>query len=223
MAKLGNFLQVTDIRGSIGGNVFTKARGINTLRARVKPRNPRSSNQTDVRGIMTNGARAAQALSSSDKATWDAYASTLTFHNPVTGGAYAPTWMQAYMQCYLYLLLATPTATTPTAAPTSPFTDPALTLTATTPSANEIFIASSIAQPADTTFFVYAERLKSANRTPSAKPGKLISVAPVAGMGHSLAITGLDPGVYAVKYRVVDVTNGQFGPLHSLPNQTVTS
>lgn len=222
MATLGNFLNVTDIRGSVGGNVYSKGRSGNTLRARVKPRNPRTDDQVNVRALTTNGARAAQALSSADKATWVTFAASLTFHNPVSGAAYTPTWMQAFMQCYIYLFLADPAATTPTTAPTAPFDDPAMVISVSTPADNEVLITSDVSQPADTKVFVYAERLKSPNRTPSNRPGKLLEVAAVSGMAHTIAITPVDSGVYAVKYRIVDDTTGQFGPLHSLGQIVVT-
>jgi hypothetical protein len=215
MAKLGNFLQVTDIRGSVGGNVFSHARNGGTLRKRVKPRNPRSTAQLNVRALMTAGARAAQALSSTNKALWVTYANSLTFHNPVTGAAYTPTWMQAYMQTYVVLFLFNAAATTPTTAPTTPYSGDTITLSAAGGSGS-ITVTGSAASTTGQTVFIYLTKLKSANRAIPAAPGKLTSKIAIPSTPFQIVMSSLAPGTYAVKYRFVKTATGQAGPLNSL-------
>lgn len=221
MASLGNFLQVTDIRGSVGGNVFSRSRGINTLRARVRPRNPRSTSQLLVRALTTSGSRAAQALSSTNKALWVTYANSLTFHNPVSGAAYTPTWMQAFMQCYMALYLFNPSATTPTTAPTTPYSGDTITLSAAA-TAGTITVTGSAQSTTGQTVFIYLTRLRSANRAIPAAPGKLYSKIAIPATPFQIPITGLAAGTWAVKYRFVKTATGQGGPLVSLGTFLVT-
>lgn len=221
MAKLGGFIQVADIRGKLGGNVFSKARNGATLRIRVKPRNPRSTDQSDVRALMTAGARAAKVLSSSDVLAWKSYASSITKHNDVSGQAYNPSWITALTALYVPFFLATPGGTFPTTPPASPYSGDVITVTAAGGS-GQIQITGSAQSTADNTVFLYAEKLKSANRAPSNKPGKLISVAPIPTTPFHVTVTGLDPGDYAVKMKFVLTTTGQEGPIVSLGTVTVS-
>lgn len=221
MAKLGNFLQVSDIRGSIGGDVFSKSRSGHTLRVRVKPRNPRSSSQSDVRALMTNGSRFAKALGSSDVVDWKAYAASITKHNSVSGAPYSPSWITALLQLYIPFFLATPGGTFPTSPPSDPYTGDVITLTAAGGS-GQIQMTGSAQSTSGQTVFVYLEKLKSPNRTPSTSRGKLYSVDPVPATPFHITITGLAAGDYAVRYCFVDTDTGQESPLVDLGIKTVS-
>lgn len=221
MAKLGGFLQVADIRGKLGGNVFSKGRSGSTLRVRVKPRNPRSSAQSAVRALVTAGSRAAKALSSMLLAEWKAYALTITKHQSVSGAAYNPSWITAFIELYVPFFLATPGGTFPDDPPTDPYSGDVITITAAGGS-GQIQVTGSAQSTADNTVFVYAELLKSANRAGSNGPGKLISVDPIPATPFHVTITGLAPGEYKVSYRFVLTTTGQMGPLVFLGNKTVS-
>jgi hypothetical protein len=215
LAKLGNFLQVTDIRGSVGGNVFSKSRNGGTLRARIAPRNPRTTDQLDVRALVTAGSREAQALASSDRDDWVTYANGLTFHNPVSGAAYIPSWMQVYMSYYVPFKLFAPGGSFPDTPPATPYSGDTITLSAAV-TGDTITVTGSAQQTAGQTTFLYLEKLKSPNRTPSNRPGKLVSTSAIPATPFEIDIAGLAPGAYALKYRFVKTSTGQGGPLQSL-------
>jgi hypothetical protein len=221
LAKLGAFIQVSDIRGKIGGNVFSKSRSGHTLRVRVKPRNPRSSSQTSVRALVTAGSRVAKAMGSSDVLDWKAYASSITKHNSVSGAAYSPSWITALVELYVPFFLATPGGTFPTSPPTDPYTGDVITITAAGGS-EQIVMTGSAQSTSDQTVFLYAELLKSVNRAGSNRPGKLISVAPIPATPFEVTVTGLAVGEYKLSYRFVDTATGQQGPLVALPNVAVS-
>lgn len=221
MAKLGGFIQVADIRGKLGGNVFSKARNGATLRIRVKPRNPRSTDQSLVRALMTAASRFAKALGASDVLDWKSYASSITKHNDVSGQAYNPSWITALTSLYVPMFLGDAGATFPTSPPADPYSGDVITVTAAGGS-GQIQITGSAQSTADNTVFLYAEKLKSANRTPSNKPGKLISVAPIPATPFHVTVTGLAVGDYAVKMKFVLLTTGQEGPIVDLGIVTVS-
>jgi len=73
---------IIQMSGSIAGNVFARNRFGNYLRARTKPVNPNSSNQTKVRGILsTLVARWNATLSQAQRDAWDLYASNIAWLN----------------------------------------------------------------------------------------------------------------------------------------------
>jgi len=221
MAKLGAFIQVADIRGKIGGNVFSKSRSGHTLRVRVKPRNPRSLDQTSVRALMTAGSRVAKGLSPSDVLLWKSYAASITKHNSVSGAAYNPSWITALTELYVPFFLASPDGSFPTDPPTDPYTGDTITITATGGS-GDIVITGSAQSTSGQTVFFYAEHLRSANRAGSNKPGKLISVAPIPTTPFHVTVSGLATGDYKISYRFVNTATGQQGPLVALDNVTVS-
>lgn len=221
MAKLGGFLQVADIRGKLGGNVFSKSRSGHVLRARVKPRNPRSTSQTSVRALLAAGARVAKALGSSDLADWKAYAASITKHQSVSGAAYNPSFITALVGLYSAFKLATPAGSFPTSPPATPYVGDTITITAAGTSGT-ITITGSAQQTSGSTTFLYAQLLKSANRTPASVPGKLISVAPIPATPFHVAVAGLAAGVYSVGYRFVKLSTGQEAGFVLIGNITVT-
>lgn len=213
--KLGNFLMVSDQRGSLGGNVYSRSRSGHTARARVKPRNPRSTDQDTVRALMTDGSRVAKGLSSANVELWKTYANSLTFHNSVSGAAYHPSWITALLQLYIPFKLATPGGSFPDTPPTEPFAGETITIEAALDT-GVITITGSAQQTAGITTFIYAEYLVSANRTPSGREGKLVSVIPVPATPFEIPLSDLADGWYAVHARFVDTATGQEGPLMGL-------
>ena len=73
---------VTDIRGSVAGNTFSRNAGGNYMRARVKPVNPRSALQTTRRAnaayLMTCWSK---TLEEQERLDWRAYAAATTWTN----------------------------------------------------------------------------------------------------------------------------------------------
>ncbi len=221
MANLGSFIQVTDIRGKLGGNVFTKARNGSTLRIKVKPGNPRSASQTTVRSLMTSGARAAKALSGANHTLWVTYAATQVQHNRVTGAAFSPSWITALLKLYVPFFLADPTGTFPNPPPAAPYVGDVITLTAAGGSAS-ITVTGSAQQTTGETTMLYLQPLKSANRKPSSKPGKLVSVIPVPATPFHIVLSSLAAGSYSLAYRFELLATGQQSGLVVLGTFVVT-
>lgn len=73
---------VTDIRGSIGGTVFSRNRSGNYMRARTTPVNPSSQRQSTMRAIIASLAQAwGNVLTSAQRDAWEVYANAITFTN----------------------------------------------------------------------------------------------------------------------------------------------
>lgn len=62
---------MTDARGKLGGQVFSKNRGGAYIRTKVTPSNPRSSFQQAVRALLSSFSQAWSALTSAQRAAWN--------------------------------------------------------------------------------------------------------------------------------------------------------
>jgi hypothetical protein len=67
-AKYGNI--IVDMRGKINGNVYSKNKGGAYVRVRVKPSNPRSTDQSAVRAFFTTNSQAWRGLTDNERASW---------------------------------------------------------------------------------------------------------------------------------------------------------
>lgn len=73
---------VTDIRGSIAGNTFSRAKAGNYIRSRKKPVNPRSNLQGTRRAVASQLSREwGKTLTEVQRAAWRAYADATTWTN----------------------------------------------------------------------------------------------------------------------------------------------
>lgn len=73
---------VTDVRGSMAGNTFSRNKGGNYLRARTKPCNPRSTTQNTRRAKLAYLTRAwGKTCTEQERTDWRAYALGTTWHN----------------------------------------------------------------------------------------------------------------------------------------------
>lgn len=208
MAVLGNFLATTDIRGSVGGQVYTKGRSGHTLRARIKPHNPRSTRQSAARANMAEVSRQAQAFNSTELAAWKAYADSITLHNRVSGAAYKPSWIQAYNALAIPYLGMNPSGTPPTTPPAAPFTGDTITVTAAGAS-GKITFTGSAASTAGIKIALLVQKLLSPNRLPNPKGYIVDKWGVFPGTPFHLDTTTLPPGTYAIGYKWGDDTTGQ--------------
>lgn len=221
MASLGNFLVTTDIRGSVGGTVYTKSRSTHVLRARVKPRNPRSTRQSAARANMAEASRQAQAFSPTEVLAWKAYADSLTLHNKVSGTAYKPSWIQAYNTLAIPFLGMNPGDTPPTTPPTDPFTGDTITVTAAGAS-GKITFTGSAASTSGIQVALLVQKLPSPNREPNPKGYVLNKWGVFPGTPFHLDTTTLEPGVYAIGYKWGNEVTGQETLPVFLANVTVS-
>lgn len=77
--KLGG--NISDIRGSIGGTVYSRNRGGAYAKQRVKGTNPNTARQNVVRAIMSSMYTAWAALTATVRNNWAAYAAAVPFMN----------------------------------------------------------------------------------------------------------------------------------------------
>lgn len=71
MARLKFGMVVTDMRGKLGGHVFTKSRQGATVRTKVTPVNRQTSAQGAIRGIFGTLSRGWNGLTEPQRATWN--------------------------------------------------------------------------------------------------------------------------------------------------------
>jgi len=221
MALLGQPLVVSEIRGSVGGGVYTKGRSGPVMRNRVTPRNPRSSAQTTIRANMSAASRGASALSSTNKALWSTAAAAITKHNRVSGNAYNPSWITYYNSLTIAYLLGTPGGTPPTTPPTTPYSGDTITLTATGGSGSIVYTGSAQQTAGSKTEFLY-QRLTAPNRAPKPKGYKIYSVAAVPATPFQVTASGLAAGTYSVGYKFIKTATGQESPMVVIGTVTVT-
>lgn len=208
MAKLGNFLNVSNIRGKVAGNVYSKGRSGATMRVRTKGANPRTAAQSNVRAQLAAGARFFKALTGSQLTAYKAYAATITKHNAVSGAAYSPAAVDALVALYVIYKLITPGVAFPTTPPAAPFVGDTITQTAAGSAGTITFTGSAAQTAGDTTIFLI-QKLKSANRVPGAKAYRIGKIAVTPSTPFQVTITGLAAGTYAVGYQSALVATGQ--------------
>jgi len=89
---------ILDARGSIGGQVFSRNRFGNYIRARTTPVNPASSRQNAVRtAIQSLSQRWANVLTAAQRAAWEVYASAISRQNKL-GAAIKLTGFNMYVR-----------------------------------------------------------------------------------------------------------------------------
>jgi hypothetical protein len=68
---------ITDMRGSVGGNTFSRSKYGVTVRAKTSPVQPQSVHQTNSRGqLVTVSRRWSQVLTATERSQWNAFALT---------------------------------------------------------------------------------------------------------------------------------------------------
>lgn len=121
MAKVFNPLHSEDVRGKVGGIVFSKCKQGSTVRLRVNPSQPQTADQMLVRGYLATASAAWAGLTDGQRTSWETYAST----HPVTNVFGETTYLsghQYYCKCAALLLAlgkSAPTTPPAVAAPTN--------------------------------------------------------------------------------------------------------
>jgi hypothetical protein len=81
LIKLGAF--VTDIRGKVGGTIFSRNKGGAYAKNRVIPSNPQTSEQQAVRAVFGFISSSWRTLPAAFRSSWDSLANQLSFQNAV--------------------------------------------------------------------------------------------------------------------------------------------
>jgi len=98
---------VTDIRGKLGGNVFSKGRSGNTLRNKVVPINPQTSSQIAQRAKLSLLASAWRNLTSAQQLQWNAVAASGMYPKVnIFGDKIQPSGFQLFVNLNLNILIA---------------------------------------------------------------------------------------------------------------------
>ena len=89
MALIKFGMMMTDARGKLGGQVFTKTRSGATIRTKVTPSNPQTGAQQTARAILGNLSTAWRSLSEVDRRGWNAAVESFKKTN-IFGDIYNP-------------------------------------------------------------------------------------------------------------------------------------
>lgn len=187
---------VTDIRGSISGNTFSRNRGGMIVRSRTVPTNTRSSSQSKSRSLFAYLTTAWNTqLDATQRTAWGTYASAIASKNKIgesihlTGQLQFIRSNQARMTAGLSLCLDGP------AVLSLPGTDPSLTIVSASPSAlvlsfsedspwvteDDAALSVSVSRPQSTTknYFTGPWRIAGAVLGSSTSPPRSPAVIPL--------------------------------------------
>ena len=104
MARIQLASNLDDARGKIGNIVYSKGRSVHTQRKRVKPTNPQTSYQNEVRTRFSAISSSWRTLEQDQILAWNEAAKQITNSN-VFGGKYHPNGFTYYQKCNNLLLL----------------------------------------------------------------------------------------------------------------------
>ena len=222
--KLGTL--VTDIRGAVGGTIFSRNRGGAYARKNTSPTNPMTSDQTTVRATMANVSAEWRNLTSAQKNAWNAAAPNFPYLDKF-GDSREYSGQQLFLKMNLMIFALDPAATLTTSppAPQSLTAISQATITLTNVAGVLTFtgtINSATVLPAGQELVAYASAGKSAGVTAPSSAGqyKLLG-SQVPGAGGTITFTtpygtawGVPPvgAVVFVEYWTVDPLTGQSIP-----------
>ena len=158
---------VSDVRGTVGEEVLTRGRAGEVLRRRPRYRYPQNPALTVTHERMKAVMRAWNTLDRAQALAWNAFASTLTRHNPVGGAAYHPTGQNAFVALATKFLQLHPTGAVPLTPPAAPFPPDTLQVAVAGDDGGLIFTASAPNTPPAVTELL-VQRLVNGRRTPTA-------------------------------------------------------
>lgn len=115
MAKVVQPLMSLEARGKMGGLIYNVWRGMCTVKAFRSPVQPNSTQQLDMRKLMTDATRAWAALTAAQRTAWNAYAVD-HLESDWTGVSKRLTGQNWFVRCYVMAKLCGAAAIT--AAPT---------------------------------------------------------------------------------------------------------
>jgi len=207
MAKVAYGADVSNIRGKVGNDVFSRARNGPTLRIRASPKNPRTTAQNNARANLTRAAETYRNLTAAQAAIWIAYGLTITKKNPVSGTSYHPTGIDAFVALAAKFLQVNPGGVLPLIPPVNAFPGDAIAVTAAG-AAGQVTFTASAANAANVKTELLLQPLRSRNRAPSAIGYRTKAFVAFAA-GALTANVAVPAGLYAPAYRFVNTQTGQ--------------
>ena len=204
------------LRGKAGSVVFSRSKDGTVVRPRVSSRNPRTPAQQLVRSALTKAAGSYKSLTAVNVAKWQAYATSVTKHDPRTGKTYNPSAIAIFVQFAAKYYQVTPAGTAPSTPPITSFNGDTVTCTAAGGAAKVAFTASA-ANTVGVTTELLLQPLKSQNRTPQPKGYRSKAFQVFVGAPPPVLNITVTPGWYVPAYRFVNTLTGQDTGLVILP------
>lgn len=214
--KLVNPLMSTEARGKLGGVVYNTWRGTRYAKIQSSPAQPRSSEQLQIRAILSLLSRSWQSLTAAQRQAWSDYAETHT-ETDWTNTPKRITGLNWYIRLNTRLML---NGWTTIATPPSEPAPPAPTNLEATGGIGQIEITWDNYAGTGTSVEIWLDGPHSAGRSGSIIRAKKTSLA--AGETGTDTITGLRPGTYTVYARAIDEARGLVSPWAS-DTATVTA
>jgi len=154
-AKIKFGMMMTDARGKLGGQVFSKNRGGAYIRTKVSPINGQTVRQSAVRSQLTGFAQGFRALGASNINAWNNAVSNFT-GTDVFGDVKKPSGINLYVKLNMNLsqVGATPITLPPLPGEVPPVDSLTLTANGTSPALSLAYSPSPV--PADTDWIVEA-------------------------------------------------------------------
>jgi hypothetical protein len=97
MAKIKFGMMMTDARGKLGGQVFSKNRGGAYIRTKVTPSNPRTADQQANRALLGSLSQSWSGLTEAERASWNGAVSNWAKTN-IFGDSHNPTGKNLFVQ-----------------------------------------------------------------------------------------------------------------------------
>lgn len=218
--KLGTL--ATDIRGAVGGTIFSRNRGGAYARKNTAPTNPQTAGQTTARASLANVSGEWRNLTSGEKNAWNNAAPNFPYTNAV-GDVQTYSGQQLFLKLNNMIKTLDPTAAILTSppAPSSLTTIDQATVTLTNVAGVLTFdgtINTTTVLPAGQELLVYASAPKSAGVTAPSSAGQYKTMlAQVPGVGGTFDIQPAYEAAWGVpavgsvifvKYVTVDPATG---------------
>lgn len=212
MARIGQFVSVTDIRGKLGGQVFTAAKSGPTLRIRVKGKNPQTVSQTAARSFLAQASKIVHDYTTSEATAWQAYSNTITKHSAISGAAYHSAVINTVVPLASFYAYTNggSLAAFPTTPPATDFTGDTIGVAFSSPSTGVLEASGSGANATDVVTAFRTKLIPTTWAATGDKPYPLTNQHAYSGAGAFTVATGLKSGsVYAVAYQFILKTTGQ--------------
>jgi hypothetical protein len=206
MAKANLGPIVSDVRGTVGQEVLTRGRTGEVLRRKPRYKYPKNPTLAVTHDRMKAVMQAWNTLDRAQALAWNAYAATLTRHNPVSGETYRPTGQNVFVALATKFLQLHPADAVPLTPPAAPFPPDSLQVTVAGVREGLLFTASAPNTPLAVTELL-VQPLANARRAPGAfyKSAAFVSFVGRAP-DYRLA---LPSGWYACAFRFVHARTGQ--------------
>lgn len=215
MAKATTGILMGGLSGKAGTVVFVRgATGETYVRTRVRPNNPQTEAQMQVRGYLTEAGQAWRNMTTAEVRNWQSYAETL---GPPSGRHNAITVFTGLAVKYRQAGGQGPIPVVP---PTQRFTGDGIRVVADSPSAGVLRFSASAPNAEGIVTELLVQPLPSPHRKPMPRryrPAAFVGFAP----GNLTYDVPLRPGFYACAVRFVKSSTGQMSGLVELAVVTV--